>query len=90
MPKPFPPESYFIFGHATTFEDDGMAKHVHVCPAQGADWGVIYVHTSQVQRLREALQAQIKASTLAMRSAGFTDHDIVDCTAQAREALKTR
>jgi hypothetical protein len=47
----YDPKNYFIFGHATTPEEDGMAKHVHVCPGFGSDWGVIYVHSDTVKRL---------------------------------------
>lgn len=42
---------------------------------------------AHVDRLRDALKAQMEATTLALRSSGYTQFDIDDCTAQARAAL---
>ena len=50
------PSQYFIHGNSTAAADDGMALHIVVCPAHGADWSVVYVHSNEIKRLRAALE----------------------------------
>ena len=85
----YEPEKYLLCGHATTAEDDGMARHVVISPAYGADWVVVYVHSGAVKRLREALTAQVEVSRMLMRDAGLDEQAILDGTAQARAALQS-
>lgn len=52
----FDPARYFIHGNSTIAASDGMARSLVVCPAHGADWFAVYVHSDEVARLRKALE----------------------------------
>lgn len=65
------PKQYFIHGNATVPASDGMAKHVVVCPAYGADWSVVYVHSDEVVRLRRALEKIADPLALSVDGIGF-------------------
>lgn len=66
------PSRYFICGNSTDPASDGMAKHLVVCPAYGADWTVIYVHSDEVVKLRKALE-YVQATAEADGHDGFVD-----------------
>ena len=79
------PARYFICGNSTVPAKDGMAKHVVVCPAEGADWTVIYVHSEELVKLRDAL---IRIEAIEDKMYGPDWEEIEEARAIATEALK--
>jgi hypothetical protein len=39
--------SYFICGEGGTKDDNGLPERLHVCPAYGADWIMVYTRTDK-------------------------------------------
>jgi hypothetical protein len=38
---------YFICGEGGTKDDNGLPERLHVCPAYGADWMMVYTRTDK-------------------------------------------
>jgi hypothetical protein len=38
---------YFICGEGGTKDDNGLPERLHVCPAYGADWIMVYTRTDK-------------------------------------------
>jgi hypothetical protein len=38
---------YFICGEGGTKDDNGLPERLHVCPAYGADWMMLYTRTDK-------------------------------------------